>query len=160
MAYKWRAMLAVCFGTYMATMDVSIVNVALPELSRAFHAPADQVVWATLASSLVVTGLTLTAGRAGDLYGRKRIYMAGWVIFTVGMAVAGFAQTIEQLIAMRLFQAVGVSLAIARGEAPVSHWFHLGRPLTPVGKGSALVSGSICASGRFTPFGRPVVPDV
>jgi EmrB/QacA subfamily drug resistance transporter len=148
MSYKWRALLAVCFGTYMATMDVSIVHVALPTLSREFHEPADTVVWATLASSLAVTGLTLTAGRAGDLYGRKRIYIAGWVIFTTGMATASFAQSIEQLIAFRLFQAVGVALAIANGNAIVTSAFpdsERGRALGMTGAvvGAGLMSGPI-----------------
>src|SRR5688572_10177020 len=101
----------------MATMDFSIVNIALPTLGREFDAPPDTVVWASLTSSIVVTGLTLTAGRAGDLYGRKLIYAAGWVIFTIGMAIAPFAQTIEQLIALRFVQAVGTALAIANGNA-------------------------------------------
>jgi MFS family permease len=148
MPYKWRALVAVAFGTYMATMDFSIVNVALPTLSREFDQPADVVVWATLASSLTVTGLTLTAGRAGDLFGRKRIYIAGWVIFTIGMGVAGFAQSIEQLIVLRLFQAVGVSLAIANGNAIVTSSFpdsERGKALGITGGvvGAGLMSGPI-----------------
>ncbi len=148
MAYKWRALVAVAFGTFMATMDFSIVNVALPTLSREFDQPADVVVWATLASSLMVTGLTLTAGRAGDLYGRKRIYIAGWVIFTAGMAAAGFAQSIEQLVALRIFQAIGVSLAIANGNAIVTSAFpdhERGRALGITGGivGAGLMSGPI-----------------
>lgn len=148
MAYKWRALLAVAFGTFMATMDFSIVNVALPTLSREFDKPADVVVWATLASSLMVTGLTLTAGRAGDLYGRKRIYIAGWVIFTAGMGAAGFAQNIEQLVALRIFQALGVSLAIANGNAIVTSAFpenERGRALGMTGGivGAGLMSGPI-----------------
>jgi EmrB/QacA subfamily drug resistance transporter len=123
MAYKWRVLMAVCFGSYMATMDFSIVNVALPTLSIEFDRPADTVVWVALASSIMVTGVTLTAGRAGDLWGRKRIYLAGWVIFTVGMALGSLAQSIEQLIAFRLFQSLGVAMAIANGNALVTAAF-------------------------------------
>src|SRR3990167_8881937 len=119
MSYKWRALIAVCFGSYMATMDVSIVNVALPTLSKEFDRSPDVVVWATLVSNLVVTGLTLTAGRLGDLFGRKRVYILGWVIFTTGMGTASIAQTIGQLIAFRFFQAIGVSLALGNGNAIV-----------------------------------------
>lgn len=132
----------------MATMDFSIVNVALPTLSEEFHQPADVVVWAALASSLVVTGLTLSAGRTGDLFGRKRIYIAGWVIFTVGMALASITQNIEQLIAVRLFQSIGVSLAIANGNAIVTSAFpdnERGRALGFTGAvvGAGLMSGPI-----------------
>jgi len=148
MPYKWQALIAVCFGTYMATMDFSIVNVALPTLSREFNRAPDTVVWATLVSSLVVTGLTLTAGRTGDLFGRKRIYIGGWVIFTIGMGVASFAQSIEQLIAFRFFQSVGVAMAIANGNAIVTDAFpdnERGRALGTTGAvvGAGLMSGPI-----------------
>src|SRR5690606_28902680 len=108
----------------------------------------DHVVWATLASSLMVTGLTLTAGRAGDLYGRKRVYMIGWLIFTAGMATAGLAQDIGQLVAFRLFQSVGVALAIANGNAIVTSAFpdeERGRALGMTGAvvGAGLMSGPI-----------------
>jgi EmrB/QacA subfamily drug resistance transporter len=148
MSYKWRALLAVGFGTYMATMDFNIVNVALPTLSREFDRSPDTVIWATLASNLVVTGLTLTAGRTGDLWGRKRVYITGWVIFTIGMALAGFANSIEQLVAVRFFQAIGVALAIANGNAIVTDAFpdnERGRALGLTGAvvGAGLMSGPI-----------------
>jgi len=144
-AYKWRCLIAVCFGTFMATMDFSIVNVALPTLSREFDRSPDTVVWATLISSLVVTGITLTAGRVGDLYGRKRVYLTGWVIFTVGMAIASFAQNIEQLIAFRFFQAIGVSMAMANGNAIVTEAF------PPEERGQALgMTGSVVGAGLMS----------
>jgi EmrB/QacA subfamily drug resistance transporter len=143
--YRWRALVAVAFGTYMATMDFSIVNVALPTLAREFDRSPDTVVWATLVSSLVVTGLTLTAGRAGDLYGRKRVYIAGWVIFTLGMALASFAATFEQLLAMRLVQSIGVALAIANGNAIVTEAF------PPEQRGQALgTTGAVVGAGLMS----------
>lgn len=147
-SYKWQALFAVCFGTYMATMDFSIVNVALPTLADEFNRRPDTVVWATLASNLVVTGLTLTAGRTGDMYGRKRVYVAGWAIFTVGMALAGFAQSIGQLIVLRVIQAVGLAFAIANGNAIVTAAFpdnERGQALGMVGSvvGAGLMSGPI-----------------
>jgi EmrB/QacA subfamily drug resistance transporter len=145
MEYKWRCLIAVCFGTFMATMDFSIVNVALPTLSREFDRPADAVVWVSLSSSLVVTGITLTAGRVGDLYGRKRLYIAGWVIFTIGMGIAGFAQNLEQLIAFRFIQAIGVALAIANGNAIVTEAF------PPEQRGQALgTTGSVVGAGLMS----------
>ncbi len=143
--YKWRCLLAVCFGTFMATMDFSIVNVALPTLSREFDKSPDTVVWVALASSLMVTGITLTAGRMGDIYGRKRVYIAGWVVFTIGMAAASLAQSIEQLIAIRFFQSVGVALAIANGNAIVTEAF------PPEQRGQALgTTGSVVGAGLMT----------
>ncbi len=158
MACKWRALIAVCFGSYMATMDVSIVNVALPTLSREFNQPADVVVWATLISNLVVTGLTLTAGRLGDLFGRKRVYVVGWLIFTAGMATAGFAQDVGQLIAFRCFQAIGVSLALGNGNAIVADAFpenERGQALGTTGAvvGAGLMSGPILGGLVLGGFG-------
>src|SRR5690606_40265563 len=82
---RWRTLIAVGFGTFMATMDFSIVNVALPTFAREFDRSPDTVVWLALGTSLVVTGLTLTAGRAGDLYGRQRVYLLGWGILPGGL---------------------------------------------------------------------------
>ncbi len=132
----------------MATMDFSIVNVALPTFAREFDRSPDTVVWVALGTSLVVTGLTLTAGRAGDLYGRKRIYLLGWGILTVGLTAASFAQSLEQLIALRLLQAVGVSFAIANANAIVTAAFpdhERGRALGTVTAvvGAGLMSGPI-----------------
>lgn len=158
MSYKWRALIAICFGSYMATMDFSIVNVALPTLSKEFDTSPDVVVWATLTSNLVVTGLTLTAGRLGDLFGRKRIYVLGWVIFTIGMGVAGFAQSIAQLIGFRFFQAIGVSLALGNGNAIVADAFpeeERGTALGTTGAvvGAGLMTGPILGGLILSGFG-------
>ncbi len=145
---RWRTLIAVGFGTFMATMDFSIVNVALPTFAREFDRSPDTVVWVALGTSLVVTGLTLTAGRAGDLYGRKRVYLLGWLILTLGLTAASFVQNLEQLIAVRLVQAVGVSFAIANANAIVTDAFpdhERGRALGTVTAvvGAGLMSGPI-----------------
>src|SRR5690606_25881907 len=99
-------------------------------------------------SNLVVTGLTLTAGRIGDLFGRKRVYIMGWFIFTIGMALASLTQTIEQLVAMRIFQAIGVASVIASGNAIIADAFpqsERGRSIGITGGvvGAGLMSGPV-----------------
>ncbi len=146
--YKWRALLAVTFGTFMATMDFSIINVALPTLSDEFDRPPDVVVWASLTASLVSTGLTLTAGRSGDLFGRKRIYLVGWLVFGVGLVLASVAQNIEMLIAFRAVQAIGLAGALGTGNAIITEAFpdeERGRALGIVGSvvGAGLMTGPI-----------------
>jgi EmrB/QacA subfamily drug resistance transporter len=145
---KWRILVAIAFGTYIATMDFSIVNIALPTLSREFDASPDTVIWATLIFSLTATSLTLTAGRVGDLFGRRRVYLTGWLVFTIGMAGVGFAQSIGQLIALRAVQAIGMSMVIANGTAIVVDAFpssERGRALggTNAAVGAGLMSGPI-----------------
>jgi EmrB/QacA subfamily drug resistance transporter len=148
MQTKWRVLVAIAFGTYVATMDFSIVNIALPTLSREFDASPDTVIWATLVFSLTATSLTLTAGRVGDLFGRRRVYLTGWLIFTIGMTGVGFAQSIGQLIALRAVQAVGMSMVVANGSAIVVDAFpatERGRALgaTNAAVGAGLMSGPI-----------------
>lgn len=148
MRYKWQVLIAIAFGTYVATMDFSIVNIALPTLSREFDASPDTVIWATLAFSLSATSLTLTAGRVGDLFGRRRVYLTGWLIFTAGMAGVGLAQSIGQLIVLRAVQATGMSMVVANGSALVVEAFpstERGRALggTNAAVGAGLMSGPI-----------------
>jgi len=145
LAYKWRALIAVTFGTYMATMDFSIINVALPTLSDEFDRPPDVVVWASLTASLVSTGLTLSAGRSGDLFGRKRIYLLGWIVFGIGLVLASTAQSIEMLITFRAIQAVGLAMALGTGNAIITEAF----PDWERGKALGIV-GSVVGAGLMT----------
>ena len=144
-AYKWRALIAVTFGTYMGTMDFSIINVALPTLSDEFDRPPDTVIWASLIAALVATGLTLTAGRSGDLFGRKRIYLFGWVVFMAGLVLASVAQSIETLIGFRALQAVGVAMVTGNGNAIITAAF----PDNERGKALGIV-GSVVGAGLMT----------
>jgi len=145
MSYKWRALIAVAFGTYMGTMDFSIINVALPTLSDEFNRPPDIVIWASLTAALVSTGLTLTAGRAGDLFGRKRIYLTGWSVFGIGLALASFATNIETLITFRAIQAIGVSMSVGTGSAIITQAF----PDNERGKALGII-GSVVGAGLMT----------
>jgi EmrB/QacA subfamily drug resistance transporter len=140
--------MAVGFGSFMATLDFGIINLALPAFGRAFERGPDAVVWLSLAASLIVAGLTLTAGRSGDLYGRRRIYLAGWLLFTLALVPASFADSLEALIGWRLVQAVGLSLAIANANAIVTDVFpapEWGRALGTVTAivGAGLLSGPL-----------------
>jgi EmrB/QacA subfamily drug resistance transporter len=157
MQYKWRALIAVSFGTYMGTMDFSIINVALPTLAEEFDRAPDTVVWVSLIASLVATGLTMVAGRGGDLFGRKRLYLAGWVVFGSGLILASLASTIEMLLGFRALQAVGIALVSANGNAIVTEAFpdnERGRALGIVGSvvGAGLMTGPI-VGGILLGFG-------
>ncbi|MCH2170456.1 MFS transporter [Myxococcota bacterium] len=103
----------------MATLDFGIIGIALPRLADEFKEPPDVIAWVALTHSLVVTGLTLTAGRAGDLFGRKRVYLSGYALFTLGLCASPFSSSIGELIATRLVQATGIAMAIANSNAIV-----------------------------------------
>ncbi len=114
---RWRVFPPIALGVIMATLDASVVNIALPTLQRQFATPFTTVEWVVLAYSLTITGLLLSAGRLADLRGRRGIYATGVVVFTLASALCGLAPTIAWLIAARVLQGVGAALVSANGSA-------------------------------------------
>src|SRR5262249_1213630 len=101
---RWLGLIGLCVGVFMFTLDASIVNVALPTLVKALHASFASVQWVVLAYLLVATALVLAAARWGDLLGKRRAYLGGLAMFTVGSLLCGLAPTIGWLIAFRALQ--------------------------------------------------------
>lgn len=141
MAYKWKAMITVALGSMMGTMDSSITNISFPILTEKFGVSVTTIVWVSLAFILTSTSLMLILGRAGDLFGRRRIYILGILIFTVGLALCSISQNVTQLIIFRVIQAVGAAMSIACGAAIVTEAF----PETERGKGLGLLAVSVSA---------------
>jgi len=121
--YQWVALGIVCLGIFLGVLDNSIVNVALPTLSDEFGRPIQDVIWVALAFIVVSTGLSLTMGRLGDLYGRKMLYVVGFLIFTGATAFSAAAGGLEELVGSRIVQAVGSSMTMANGAAIVAASF-------------------------------------
>jgi EmrB/QacA subfamily drug resistance transporter len=139
---KWYVMAAVAMGIFLATIDGSIVNVALPTLVRSFDTEFAVVQWVVLAYLLTVTTLMLSMGRLGDMLGKKPLYAAGFVIFTLGSVLCGLSPTIHWLIGSRVLQAIGAAMMMALGMAIVTEAF------PPSERGKALgISGSIVSIG-------------
>lgn len=97
----------------LASLDTSIANVALPTLAQAFNASFPQIQWVILAYLLATTTLIVSAGRLGDMLGRRRLLLAGILTFTVGSAACGFASSLAMLIAARAMQGVGAAFMTA-----------------------------------------------
>lgn len=114
---RWRVFPPIALGVIMATLDASVVNIALPTLQRQFHAAFTTVEWVILAYSVTITGLLLSAGRLADLRGRRRVYAAGVALFTLASGLCGLAPSIGVLIAARVLQGVGAALVSANGSA-------------------------------------------
>ena len=112
-SYKWKALAPTAMGMFMATMDVSITNIAFPILIEALHTDLNTVVWVTLAFTLVCTSSMLVLGKISDHVGRKRIYSIGMCVFTAGMGACAVSQTIGQLLLFRAVQALGAAMTIA-----------------------------------------------
>jgi len=103
---KWFVMAAVSMGVFLATIDGSIVNVALPTIIKAFNTDFATVEWVVLSYLLTITVLMLSIGRLSDIIGKKKIYAWGFVIFTIGSALCGLSWTIHSLIGFRVIQAI------------------------------------------------------
>ena len=114
---RWRVFPPVALGVIMATLDASVVNIALPTLQRVLHAPLSTVTWIALAYSLTITGGLLAAGRFADARGRKRVYGMGLIGFTVASLLCGLAPNAGVLIALRVVQGLFAALVSANGSA-------------------------------------------
>ena len=114
---KWWALATVCTATLMGTMDASIVTISFPALTRVFDTTPSVVVWVALAYQLTVTGTLLTIGRAADIIGRKKVFVTGLLVFTLGLVLCPLSQGILQLIGFRVVQALGAAMTVALGNA-------------------------------------------
>src|SRR5216683_1991738 len=108
---RWLALVVVCFGQLMIVLDSTIVNVALPSIQRDLHFSQADLTWVVNAYLITYGSLLLLAGRAGDLIGRKRVFLAGVVVFTVASVMSGFAQTPTELVIARFVQGAGGALS-------------------------------------------------
>ncbi len=113
-------LLSVCIGQIIVGLDQRAITVALPTLTTTFHAAFTTIQWTILVYDLVLIGLIITMGRLGDLFGRRRFYSLGFVIFVIASALCGLSQTASQLIFFRAVQALGGSMIAANGRAIVS----------------------------------------
>src|SRR6266511_3446848 len=113
-------LLSVCIGQTIVGLDQRAITVALPTLTATFHTAFTTIQWTILIYDLVLIGLIITMGRLGDLFGRRRFYSLGFLIFVTASAVCGLSQTTGQLIFFRAIQALGGSMIAANGRAIVS----------------------------------------
>jgi EmrB/QacA subfamily drug resistance transporter len=142
---KWLVMIAVGLGIFLGTIDSSIVNVALPTLADDLATSFAAVQWVLIAYLLTMATLILGVGRLGDMLGKKRIYTAGFAVFTAGSLLAGLAPSIAWLIGFRVFQAIGAAMVFALGMAIITESF------PPQERGRALgISGALVSIGIAT----------
>jgi EmrB/QacA subfamily drug resistance transporter len=107
---KWWTLGAMCFALFMIMLDNTVVNVALPSIQRDLHASVSALEWTLNGYTLTFAVLLATAGRLGDIFGRRLFFMAGVIIFAVTSATAGLAANPEMLIASRAVQGVGAAM--------------------------------------------------
>jgi len=145
MEYKWKAMAVVWIGIFMATLDGSIVNVALPTLTDFFKTDITTIEWVVMAYLLTITSLLLSLGRISDMIGRKIIFAGGLAVFTLGSGFCAFSTNEGQLILFRIFQGIGAAMLMATGIAIITHAF----PPRERGKAMGLI-GTVVSIGSMT----------
>ena len=107
---KWIALVLLALAQFVVVLDASIVNVALPSIGRDLEFSQENLPWVVNAYTLVFGGFLLLGGRMADLLGRRRLFIAGLILFGVASLLGGFAQTEGQLIAFRALQGLGAAL--------------------------------------------------
>jgi EmrB/QacA subfamily drug resistance transporter len=120
---KWWTLVAVCTGTFMLLLDVTIVVVAQPAIQSGLHASFSDVQWVLDAYALTLASLLLTSGVLADRYGRKLMFQIGLVIFTLGSLLCGLAQDPLMLILSRTGQGIGGAIMFATSLALLGHSF-------------------------------------
>jgi EmrB/QacA subfamily drug resistance transporter len=110
---KWWTLVAVCLGILMLLLDITIVNVALPDIQQALHSSFADLQWIVDAYALTLAAFLLTAGSIADMYGRRLLYLIGLAVFTGASALCGFAVTTLMLQLSRALQGVGGAIMFA-----------------------------------------------
>src|SRR3954464_11613204 len=110
---RWTALYVLCTGMLMIVLDVTIVNVALPNIQSDLGFGSSSLAWVVNAYLIAFGGLLLLAGRLGDLLGRRRGFMPGLVVFTVASLICGLSDSQGVLIAARFVQGIGGALTSA-----------------------------------------------
>jgi EmrB/QacA subfamily drug resistance transporter len=121
--YKWWALSCTSLGMLLAATNSGTLIIALPDLERSLHASLLALVWVILAYLIAATVLVLTAGRLSDLFGRKRAYVAGFIVFALASLGAGFSSGATVLILWRILQGIGSAFLFANAAALVTDAF-------------------------------------
>jgi EmrB/QacA subfamily drug resistance transporter len=107
---RWLVLVLVCFAQFMVVLDATITNVALPSIQEDLAFSATDLQWVVNGYTLLFGGFLLLGGRAADLFGRKRLFMAGLALFSVASLLCGLATSSETLIVARALQGLGAAL--------------------------------------------------
>jgi MFS family permease len=168
----WIIVAIVCIGSFMGQLDASITQLVLPALERDFSASVSEVSWVAVIFLLAVSVMLPIFGRLADMYGRKKLYVAGFLAFIAGSALCGFSPGIGSLVAARALQAVGAAMLSANSVAIIvsvageklrgkalgiqaavqatqrSQWSHLGQSQIFALRGSYMVATAINQIGQ------------
>ena len=140
---KWWTLIAVCTAVFMLLLDITVVNVALPDIQRSLHSSFSDLQWVVDAYSLTLAAFLLTAGVLGDIYGRREVFAIGLAIFSVSSLVCGLSTTPLMLNLARAAQGIGGAVMFATSLALIANAF-VGRDRgTAFGIYGAVIGGAV-----------------
>ena len=140
---RWWALMVLCLGVLMIVLDTTIVNVALPSIRTDLGFTETSLVWVVNAYMLTFGGFLLLGGRLGDLYGHRKLFLAGIVLFTLASLGCGLAQSQAMLVAARAVQGLGGAVVSAVALSLIMNLFPDAQ-----GRAKAMgVYGFVCAAG-------------
>jgi EmrB/QacA subfamily drug resistance transporter len=148
-AHRWRIWGVVMIGLFMALIDVTIVNISIPQLQRDLDASVDTVSWVLNAYNIMFAVLLVSMGRLADQFGRRRFFLIGMTIFTVGSLLCALSWSVGALIAFRVVQAVGAGILAPLALATTALVF------PPAQRGLGLAMMAVVANGAAV-LGPPI----
>ncbi len=120
---RWWTTLTISIGVFMSTLDASIVSISLPTIVQSLDTNLKTIAWVVMAYLIVITGCLLLMGRLADLLGRWKVFLLGFLTFTLGSALCGLSPTAYFLIGSRMVQGLGASALMAVGPALMTTTF-------------------------------------
>ncbi|WP_041276058.1 MFS transporter [Desulfosporosinus acidiphilus] len=155
--YKWKALSCTSLGALLSVLSSNTLIIALPDIMKELHASMNSIIWTVMIYMLVITILVPSIGRIADMIGRKKLFVSGFVIFTIGSLLCGFSQTAWQLILFRLIQSIGGALLLAVSTPIVADAFSRGELGKALGINGMIISvGSVIGpilGGAFVTIG-------
>lgn len=145
---RWWILISVSMFTFMSTLDGSIVNIALPTMSKDMNVPMNQAEWIVSIYLMIVCACLLLFGKIGDSIGKIKVYQIGTLIFTFGSLLCGFNHSLLFLLFARVVQAIGASMTMATNSGIITEVFPMNERGRALGSIGAFVSlGSIAGPG-------------
>ncbi|MVT13118.1 MAG: MFS transporter [Euryarchaeota archaeon] len=140
--YRWYILLVVLLGAFMSALDLNLMNMINPVWSKIYRQQLSYVEWATLGYQLTLTSLLPVLGRISDIFGRKKFYNVGFLIFIIGSAMVGIGFSLEWIIFWRIIQAIGATFLQSNSIAIISANFPSGERSKAIG-----IQGAVQATG-------------
>jgi EmrB/QacA subfamily drug resistance transporter len=148
-ANKWRIWGVVMIGLFMALIDVTIVNISIPQLQQDLDASVDTVSWVLNAYNIMFAVLLVSMGRLADQFGRRRFFLIGMTIFTIGSLLCALSWSVNVLIAFRVVQGIGAGILAPLALATTAMVF------PPAQRGLGLAMMAVVANGAAV-LGPPI----